>query len=256
MGGSASNTSSAAPATCPDSMASASATSSISSPRAVLTIRHPALALGEPSPVEKMARFGGRRKMEADVVGRLAHAVEAEELDAERGGDLSEMNGSCATVSMPNARARAATSCPMRPSPTSPRRLAAKLRAGQLLLVPHTALHRRVGGGTDRASDSISASACSATLTLFPPGAFITRMPRALAAARVDVVDAGAGAGNHPKFGRGREQPLINLGGAADDQRVGLAKRRGKDVRLNVRIWRRRSSRSADERSSTAEAGN
>ena len=36
--------------------------------------------------------------------------------------------------------------------------------------------------GTERASASISAMVCSATLTLLAPGAFMTTMPRALAA--------------------------------------------------------------------------
>jgi hypothetical protein len=44
-GGSVSNTSTAAPATCPDSIASASADASISSPRAVFTSRTPGLQL-------------------------------------------------------------------------------------------------------------------------------------------------------------------------------------------------------------------
>ncbi len=37
---------------------------------------------------------------------------------------------------------------------------------------------------TERASDSISAKACSATLMLLPPGALVTMTPRALAASR------------------------------------------------------------------------
>ena len=38
----------------------------------------------------------------------------------------------------------------------------------------------------------------------------------------VDVVDAGAGAGNYPKARRVRDHCRINRGGAADDQRVSL----------------------------------
>ena len=38
----------------------------------------------------------------------------------------------------------------------------------------------------------------------------------------VDVVDAGSGAGNHPKFRRGGDQRLVDGGRAADDERVGV----------------------------------
>ena len=185
FGGSTSNTSSAAPATCPDSIASASAASSISSPRAVLTIRMPRLHLASRVRVEEMPRFGRRRKVEADVVGDVAHAVEAEQLDAERGRDVLgnervvrddfHAEGAAREPRLPvrfvrarrvrascrEARRRSASSCPRRRASSWRRR-----------------------SGPTRASDSISASACSATLTLLPPGAFITRMPRALAAAR------------------------------------------------------------------------
>ena len=58
----------------------------------------------------------------------------------------AEMNGSCARISMPNARARSATSRPMRPKPDDAERLSAQLGAGELLLLPHAALHRGVGG--------------------------------------------------------------------------------------------------------------
>ena len=52
----------------------------------------------------------------------------------------------------------------------------------------------RSAAGTVRASASISAHACSATLMLLAPGALTTSTPRPLAAGDVDVVDAGAGA--------------------------------------------------------------
>ena len=92
------------------------------------------------------------------------------------------MNGSCATISMPNDRARAATSCPMRPRPTRPSVLPRSSMPVSFFLSHTPRFIVASAAGTDRASDSISASACSATLTLLAPGAFMTTIPRALAA--------------------------------------------------------------------------
>ncbi len=63
-------------------------------------------------------------------------------------------------------------------------RLAFQLGAGQRLLVPDASFHRRIGRRHGAREASISASACSATLMLFAPGAFMTRIPRAVAADR------------------------------------------------------------------------
>ena len=93
---------------------------------------HPALALGEPRPVEKMARFCRRGKMEADVIGDFAHAVEAEQLDAKRGSNVFGNERPCATVSIWKARSsRDFLSDPSEPA--EPEGLAAKFRAGQFL---------------------------------------------------------------------------------------------------------------------------
>ena len=76
--------------------------------------------------------------------------------------------------------------------------------------------------GTERASDSISASACSATLTLLRARRVHDDDAARAGGGDVDVVDAGAGAGNHPKFRRGGDQRLVDGRRAADDEGVGI----------------------------------
>ena len=93
------------------------------------------------------------------------------------------MKGSCATRCIPNARARCATSCPMRPSPTMPSVLPRSSLPRKRRFSQRPSFIARSAAGTERASASINAQACSATLMLFAPGALTTRMPRALAAA-------------------------------------------------------------------------
>ena len=93
-----------------------------------------------------------------------------------------EMNGSCATMRMPNERARCATSWPMRPSPAMPSVLPRSSVPRNRFFSHLPSFIARSAAGTVRASASISAQACSATLMLLAPGEFTTRMPRALAA--------------------------------------------------------------------------
>ena len=81
----------------------------------------------------------------------------------------------------------------------------------------------------------MSASACSATLMLLAPGALTTTMPRAVAAADVDVVDAGAGARDDAQVRRGGQQARVDLRGAADEQRVGVGEIGGRDRRRSGR---------------------
>ena len=94
------------------------------------------------------------------------------------------MNGSCATIFMPKARARCATAWPMRPKPTTPSVLSRSSAPIRLFFSQRCCFIAASAVATERASASISAIACSATLMLLPPGALVTTMPRALAASR------------------------------------------------------------------------
>ena len=68
--GSAEKTSSAAPATLPERIASASASSSTSSPRAALTIRTPSRIFAIASASDEPARLVGQRQVQREEVGR------------------------------------------------------------------------------------------------------------------------------------------------------------------------------------------
>ena len=133
----------------------------------------------------------------------------------------SEMNGSCATRFIPNDLARSPTSWPIRPSPTMPECFAAQLHAGQLLLFPDAALHRRVGGrdharerqherhGQLRDADAVCARR-------------VHDDDAAIGCGRdVDVVDAGSGAGDDLQLRRRGHQRGGHLRGAANDEGVG-----------------------------------
>ena len=94
VAGSVSNTSSAAPATCPDSIASASAASSTSPPRAQLMMRTPGLRLRQRLAREDVARGIGQRRVQRDEVGARQQFVELRLLDAEFERALLARNGS------------------------------------------------------------------------------------------------------------------------------------------------------------------
>ncbi len=95
----------------------------------------------------------------------------------------AEMNGSWAITFISNAWARVATSCPIRPRPTRPR-VFDRISAPANFDFSHFASFIDASAaGIFRASDRMRPIASSATLRLFAPGAFMTTMPRAVAAA-------------------------------------------------------------------------
>ena len=92
------------------------------------------------------------------------------------------MNGSCAMSRMPKAAARRATSWPMRPRPASPSTLSRTSSPRNFFFSHLPCFIAASAAGRWRARASTNPIASSATLTLFAPGAFMTTMPRALAA--------------------------------------------------------------------------
>ena len=151
------------------------------------------------------------------------------------------MNGSCATSCMPNARARCATSWPMRPRPATPSVLPRSSVPRNFFFSHRPSFIARSAAGTERASASISAHACSATLMLLAPGALTTSIAARAGGRDVDVVDAGAGARDDAQARRGGEQLRVDLGGAADQQRVGVGQIGGERRGRASRSGRRRS---------------
>ena len=96
----------------------------------------------------------------------------------------AETKGSCATSSIPMARARRATSMPMRPRPSTPRVLPRSSLPCNDFFSHLPACIRASARHRWRAIASIMASACSATATAFAPGVFMTAMPLRVAASR------------------------------------------------------------------------
>ena len=62
--------------------------------------------------------------------------------------------------------------------------LALQFVAQEFLLLPFARFRRGAAPGTERASERMKASVCSATATALPPGVFITTTPRAVAASQ------------------------------------------------------------------------
>src|SRR2546422_98381 len=83
---------------------------------------------------------------------------------------------------MPNARATCATCPPIRPSPTTPIVLPRSSVPSNRLRSHSPRRIASAAQGMWRTNASSSPIACSAALTVFAPGAFITAMPRRVAA--------------------------------------------------------------------------
>ena len=97
------------------------------------------------------------------------------------------MNGSWAMTVISNDWARRATSWPMRPNPASPSTFPRTSSPRKLFLSHLPCFIEASAAGSFRASDRSWAMASSATLMLFAPGAFMTTMPRALAASTLTL---------------------------------------------------------------------
>ena len=133
-----------------------------------------------------------------------------------------EMNGSCATMRMPNARARCATSWPMRPRPATPSVLPrSSVPRNRFFSHVPSFIARSAAGTEPRQREHQRAGVLGDADAV---GARRVDDEDAAGAGRrdVDVVDAGAGAGDDAQPRRGVEQRAVDLRRAADDQRVGV----------------------------------
>ncbi len=92
--------------------------------------------------------------------------------------------GSYAITLIFRPRARFATIFPMFPRPTTPSVLPQSSRPWNFDFSHLPAFRLAVACGILRHREAINAIACSAVVTTFPSGVFITRMPRSLAALR------------------------------------------------------------------------
>ena len=180
--GSASKTSSAAPAMTPSRIASASAASSTMPPRATLMIRSVGLALSRTSrPMIPFvsAVFGRWIVRKSDSATTWSSGSSSTPSWRPRSADT---NGSKAMRRIPKARARSATSLPMRPRPAMPSVLSASSTPSQRLRSQRPATSAAWAWGTLRAWASSSAMVCSAAETMLLCGALTTITPRRVAA--------------------------------------------------------------------------
>ncbi len=183
MIGSDGNTSSAAPATLPESNASLSAASSTSSPRAQLITRTPSriCANARASSEPRVSGVLGRCSVMKSAWAKTSALVSACSTPSSRKRS-AETNGSNATIRIPNARARAATNCPIRPNPSTPSVFSYTSTPPNRDRSHRPAISDECACGTFRASASINAIVCSAAATTFDCGAFATTIPRFVAA--------------------------------------------------------------------------
>ena len=93
----------------------------------------------------------------------------------------SDTNGSNATMRIPKAAARCATSFPIRPKPTTPKVLSNSSTPSHLLRSQRPSFKALCACGTLRATASNIAMVCSAADTMFDSGAFATITPRRVA---------------------------------------------------------------------------
>ena len=230
VAGSVTNTSSAAPAICPESSNSLSAASSISPPRAQLTMRTPFLVRSRLSRLQDVARLVGQRRVQRDEIGAREQIVEIDLLDAQFDRALGRQERIERDHLHPQAMRAVGDDRPDIARADQPERLGGHLDPHEAVLLPLAGLGRLVGlgqvagerehqrdgvlGGGDRVAERG------------------VHHDHALGAGGgdIDVVDPDPGAADDLEVGRGVEDRLGHLGRAADREPVILADHRGELV--------------------------
>ena len=143
---------------------------------------------------DQVARLGRHRCVQRQKVATAPDVVEPHDaLDAvARAPCRRPGTGRSPTTVMPNPCARFATASPTRPRPMTPSVLPSSCVPVNLVRSHLPDLRLSLALGTFRASDSSKAIVCSAVEIVFPPGVFITTIPRRRRRRDVDVVDADA----------------------------------------------------------------
>ena len=207
----------------------ASAASSTTPPREQLTRIASRLHERELARADRVARVVGERHVQRQHVGalRAARRASARAHPAEALAATIVSSGSCAITVMSNARARVATSRPMRPKPRMPERAARTARG------PGTCVfsQRRRAGRPPRGTMWRSSASMQRRTPVRPPrprwrwACSITSTPRSARGRAVDVVEPGAGAHHHLEA-RARAQHVGgHLGGAAHEQALHAVER-------------------------------
>ncbi len=223
--GSLAYTSTPAPPTRPSASASARACSSTRPPRAALTIRTPGLTMESSfSPISPTVSGVFGRWMEMKSLSRSSSSRPTRRTPscAARAG---WMYGSYAISRVPNAAMRCANSTPMRPRPTTPTVLPWISTPVYFDRFHSPALRAALALAVFRATASSRATACSAAETMLEVGALTTMTPRAVAAGTSTLSRPDACPGHDLQTRRGGDRLGVDLGGAADDDGVGLGER-------------------------------
>ena len=121
---------------------------------------------------------------------------------------------------MPKADSRCATSTPIRPSPTTPSTLSCSSTPVYFERFHAPPLSEALAGAMLRAVAMSSPMASSAALTMLDCGALTTMTPGLRGGGDVDVVEADTGAGDDLEALGGGERLGVDLGRAADQDRV------------------------------------
>ena len=127
---------------------------------------------------------------------------------------------------VPKAAIRAANSWPIRPRPTTPTVLSAISTPVNWLRFHSPARSDASAAGIIRATDSSSASACSAAVMMFDCGALTTSTPRAVAAGTSTLSRPMPGPGDHLERRRGGQRLGVDGGRGPDQDGVGIGQRR------------------------------
>ena len=183
---------------------------------------HAGLAGGEPRRIEQVPGLGGRGNVQRDVVGAAAQVVERHELGAHRRRDLlgdervvrQHVHSECARA-VGDFLADSA-------EPDDAERLAAHFGAGETLLVPHASLHGRIGGADRARQREHQCPGVFGHADAVRAGCIHDDDAAIRGGGDVDVVHAGAGTGDYPKPWGGSDELRIDLGRAANDQRVSV----------------------------------
>ena len=178
-GGSSASTSSPAARRCPPRSASTSASSSTSPPRETFSKTAPGfiVRIRPASRKPVVCSFSARCRLTTSLLWRSSSSE-----TAGKGPGRGERDQD--TTSMPMPRAISAKSRPMRPMPTTPRRLPPRSNPRGPSRAPQPPdPAATLSGATRRQTQSRSASACSAVLCVKASGACTTGMPAAVAAA-------------------------------------------------------------------------
>ena len=162
--------------------------------------------------------------MQRQIVGRRADFVERQQLDAEAGRHLRR-DVRIVRDHAHAERARAPRHFLADPSEAGDAEdLAAKLGSDEFLLFPLPFLHRAVGRGHRSCQREHEGAGMLSDADAVRSRRIDDEDPARAGGVDVDVVDAGAGARDDAQTRRGIEQPRVDSGGAAHEQRVRVRK--------------------------------